>query len=85
MLSGFLIAVVSASLYVDRGGMIFAWSVKQHWKTCYLQTEDLEGCDNAGLPMYPNAQQGHLQQKLDFLKKTRQNLYLDQKQKSPMP
>jgi hypothetical protein len=79
LVSGFLIAVVAASLYRDRAGMGFAWNVKQHWKTCYLQTEDIEGCDRvAGFPIYPNPQQTHLKKKLEYLKKTRQNLFLDQ-------
>jgi len=80
LLSGFLIAVVAASLYRDRGGMGFAWNVKQHWKTCYLQTEDIEGCNKvADFPIYPNPQRNHLKEKLEYLKRTRQNLYLDQK------
>jgi hypothetical protein len=80
LLSGFLVAVVAASLYRDPGGMGFAWNVKQHWKTCYLQTEDIEECNRvAGFPIYPNPQQTHLRQKLEYLKATRQNLYLDQK------
>jgi hypothetical protein len=80
LLSGFLIAVVAGSLYRDRGGMDFAWNVKQHWKTCYLQTEDIEGCDRvAGFPIYPNPQRSHLKEKLEYLKRTHQNLYLDEK------
>jgi hypothetical protein len=84
LLSGFLIAVVAASLYRDPGGMGFAWNVKQHWKACYLQTEDIEECNRvAGFPIYPNPQQTHLRQKLEYLKTTRQNLYLDEGAKKP--
>lgn len=79
LLSGFLMAVVAASLYRDRGGMGFIKNVKQSWKTCYLQTENIQECDRvAGLPNYTNAQATHLHEKLEYLKKTRQNLYLDQ-------
>lgn len=80
LLSGFLLTVVAASFYLDRGGMGFSRDVKQRWKTCYLQTEDIEGCNRvAGFPIHPNSsQQTHLQEKLEYLKKTRQNLYLDQ-------
>jgi len=54
--------------------------IKQRWKTCYLQTEDIHQCDQvAGFPMHPNADWTHLQQKLDFLKKEKLNLYLDAK------
>jgi len=81
LLSNFLIAVVAGSFYLDRGGMGFSKNVKQGWKTCYLQTEDIEQCDKvAGFPIYSNSlQQTHLREKLEYLKKTRQNLYLDQK------
>jgi hypothetical protein len=84
LLSGFLVAVVAASFYLDRGGMGFSKNVKEHWKACYLQTEDIEQCNNlAGFPIYTNSprqtQQTHLREKLEFLKKTRQNLYLDRK------
>jgi len=80
LLSSFLIAVVAGSFYLDRGGMGFSKNVKQGWKTCYLQTEDIEQCDKvAGFPIYSNSpQQTHLREKLEYLKKTRQNLYLDQ-------
>ena len=79
VLGGFLASVVAASLYVDRRGMNFAWYVKEHWKTCYLQTEDIDGCNRAaGFPIYPNPEKNHLKEKLSYLKRTRRNLYLDQ-------
>jgi hypothetical protein len=83
LLSGFLAAVVAASFYRDRGMMEVTRNIKQGWKTCYLQTEDINKCDKlAGFPIYsPSSrqiQQSHLQEKLEYLKKTRQNLYLDQ-------
>lgn len=83
LLSGFLAAVVAASFYRDRGMMGVTKNIKQGWKTCYLQTEDINKCDKlAGFPIYsPSPQQiqrSHLQYKLEYLKKTRQNLYLDQ-------
>jgi len=82
LLSGLLMAVVAASFFRDRGGMGFSRDVKQRWKTCYLQTEDVERCDKvAGFPIYSNSlqqmQRTHLREKLEYLKKTRQNLYLD--------
>lgn len=82
LLSGFLVAVVAASFYLDRGGMGFSKDVKEHWKACYLQTEDINKCDKlAGFPIYsPSSRQiqlSHLQNKLEYLKKTHQNLYLD--------
>lgn len=84
LLAGFLIAVAAASLNIDRGGMRFSRYVKQHWKTCYLQTENIQECNNAaGYPIYTDspeqARLTHLQEKLEYLKRTHQNLYLDQK------
>jgi hypothetical protein len=76
-----LIAVVAASFYRDRGGMGYFRNVKQGWKTCYLQTEDIDKCNEvAGFPIYSGAsqQRAHLREKLEYLKKTRQNLYLDE-------
>ncbi|MGH9515345.1 MAG: hypothetical protein ACRD3P_06665 [Terriglobales bacterium] len=83
-LTGFLIAVVAASLNTDRGGMVFSRDVKQRWKTCYLQTEDIQGCNKSvGFPIYTVSPEQtrltHLQEKLEYLKATHQNLYLDQK------
>jgi hypothetical protein len=83
LLSGLLAAVVSASFYRDRGMMGVIKNIKQGWKTCYLQSEDINQCDKVvGFPIYsPSSrqiQQSHLQQKLDYLKKNRLNLYLDQ-------
>jgi len=84
VLSGYLVAVVLASLYRDRAGMEFAWNVKEHWKRCYLQTENIDLCDEvAGYPIYPGPGRSELKEKLEYLKKTRQNLYLDQKLPSP--
>jgi hypothetical protein len=79
LLGGFLALIMAASLYVDRRGMNFAWYVREHWKTCYLQTENIDGCNRAAsFPIYPNPEKNHLKRKLEYLKRTGQNLYLDQ-------
>lgn len=75
--------VVAASFYQDRFMMGFTKHVKQTWKTCYLRTENINECDKeAGAPIYSSSpeqiQRSHLREKLEYLKKTRQNLYLDQ-------
>jgi hypothetical protein len=84
LLSGFLAAVVAASFYRDRGMMGITKNIKQSWKTCYLQSEDINKCDQlAGLPIYSASprqiQRSHLREKLEYLKKNRLNLYLDAK------
>jgi len=83
LLSGFAMAVVVASFYVDRGGMGLSRYVKQHWRTCYMKTENIQECNKAvGFPIYSDSPEQtlgtHLQEKLEYLKRTRQNLYLDQ-------
>jgi hypothetical protein len=78
LLTAFLVATVVASLHRDRAGMGAAFNIKEHWKTCYLQTEDIESCNALAGPVYPVSQHHNLKEKLEYLKKTRQNLYLDQ-------
>jgi hypothetical protein len=80
LLSGFLLAVILASFRIDRSDMEHFHWIKQTWKTCYLQTEDIQKCDQAA--RYPihgltPVEQGHLHEKLEFLKQTRLNLYSD--------
>lgn len=80
LLGGFLIAVVVASFRTDRAEMEHIRSVKQTWKTCYVQTEDIQQCDKAtNFPIHgpTPVEPGHLQEKLQYLKETRQNLYSD--------
>jgi hypothetical protein len=53
--------------------------VKQEWKTCYLTLGDIDEC-NQYPRVYPwEPERTHLQEKLDFLKQTRQNLFDDPK------
>lgn len=59
----------------DRAVMNFVRSAKADWKTCYMQFEDIRGCNHAvGYGVYPNTDRD-LKGKLDFLKQTKQNLY----------
>ena len=52
---------------------------KQQWKTCYLTLGDIDEC-NQYPRVYPwEPERTHLQEKLDFLKQTRQNLFADPK------
>jgi hypothetical protein len=80
LLFGFLLAVVVASSRADRREMEHFRSIKQTWRTCYLQTEDIQQCDKAaGYPIHGTTpvEPGHLQEKLRYLRQTRQNLYSD--------
>ncbi len=53
-------------------------NVKQQWKNCYLAIGDMREC-NRYAQIYPEPENTHLQEKLDFLKRTRQNLFADSK------
>jgi len=49
---------------------------KQAWKSCILQTGNIDYCDQAtGFPIYPDPRRTHLVEKLQFLQKNRLNLY----------
>jgi len=59
----------------DRAVMNFISSAKSNWKACYMQFEDIRGCNHAvGYGVYPNTDRD-LKGKLEFLKRTKQNLY----------
>jgi hypothetical protein len=79
LLAGFAVPVLVASLHVDRQAMKDTRDAKQRWKACYVQIEDIKKCDQiAGFPVFFQApERTRLQEKLQYLKRTRQNLYLD--------
>lgn len=90
LLSVLLASVIVATFHADRIGMTRFRDGKQRWKACYLQTENIEQCNEktgfliyrlpGGYPRIDEKRQNlTLQQKLQFLKRTRQNLYLDTK------
>jgi hypothetical protein len=79
LLTGLLLAVLPAARHVNPGEMIYFRDVKLKWKACYLQSENIDDCNRrAGSPIFSHApERTHLQEKLQYLKRTRQNLYLD--------
>ncbi len=77
-LIGFLLVAITASLRVDQSAMAYPSEAKQLWKTCYLQTEEIQHCNEvAGLPIYAPPRVVRLRGELQYLKQTRQNLYAD--------
>jgi len=58
---------------------MFAWQHGLH--RCYLRTESLKGCNQlVGVPIFSHPpEHTHLQEKLQFLKRTHLNLYLKEK------
>jgi hypothetical protein len=61
----------------DKKIMQFCRYAKVHWKACYISTEQIRPCNHAtGYGVYPLPTQ-ELKAKLDYLKRTKQNLYAD--------
>jgi hypothetical protein len=90
LLSLLVVSGVAACLHADRIGMTHFRDGKQRWKDCYLQSENIEQCNEStgfliyrlpgGYPRVDEKRQNlTFQQKLEYLKKTRLNLYLDAK------
>ncbi len=79
LLTCLVVPVFAVSLYVDWHDIGYFAEIKRQWKTCYLQTESISQCDQlVGFPIYTHSPEGtHLQEKLKYLKDTRQNLYSD--------
>jgi hypothetical protein len=85
-----LVSASIACLHSNRQVMVRFRDGKQRWKACYLQIENIEQCDqNTGFRIYPLPEQNRrlnktrqlitLQEKLQYLKRARLNLYLDAK------
>jgi hypothetical protein len=81
LLAGLLLAVVAASSYVNQADMAYFSNIKLQWKRCYFMNEDANLCNQmVGFPIYTHDPEGvHLQEKLEYLRVTRQNLYTDAK------
>jgi hypothetical protein len=63
---------------MDEKWMINYSTIKQNWKQCYLDTSDIDQCDQwVGTGVYPDPERTHLKAKLDYLKQTKQNLFSD--------
>jgi hypothetical protein len=75
----FLIWSLYASLNLsnlDRRNVDRIRSMKQAWRACYLSHENIDRCNReAGFPIHPNPMATGLQEKLDYLKRNRLNLY----------
>jgi hypothetical protein len=90
VLSVLVVSVVVTCLHGDRIGMTHFRDGKQRWKACYLQNKNVERCNEitgfliyrlpGGYPRVDEKRQNlTLEEKLQYLKRTRQNLYLDAK------
>ena len=82
-LSGFLLFATWCSLHLDTWTWLSARNRSRDqraWRECYLQRESVRECDAiTGSKIYPSPEATHLQEKLQFLKQRRLNLYSDQR------
>ena len=52
---------------------------KREWRSCYVATRSIAGCDRAaGFAIYPHPEKTGLQAKLDYLERHRLNLFADE-------
>jgi len=62
----------------DEFVMRYYSSGKENWRACYLSLEDINQCTQMTLfAVYPRPEKNNLKGKLEFLKRTKQNLYSD--------
>jgi len=73
-----LLAGAAPVLPGDRRAMQYYHDGKSNWRSCYLKTEDIHGCDMAAqFAIYTMGERTGLKEKLEYLKRTKQNLYSD--------
>ena len=78
ILAGVVVVALLATVPIraaDRNGMRWGSNVKKTWRQCYLQGGTIAECDAAAAYKIDPEPAPILQQKLDFLKHTRQNLF----------
>lgn len=63
----------------EQFGMEYYRQLKEGWKGCYLTYADISTCDKlTGHWIYSSSNDNALQERLNYLKRTKQNLYADQ-------
>jgi hypothetical protein len=77
LLGAFTIAIIPGTVRMPNGySPQIVSDGKQAWKTCILQTGNINYCDHAtGFPVYPDPRRTHLLEKLQFLQRNQLNLY----------
>jgi hypothetical protein len=71
----FIIFPISGSKEFTKGMNNFS-KVKKTWASCYIKLESIEECNKmAGNVIYPLPEATHMQEKLDFLKEKKYNLF----------
>ena len=77
LLALFVVGLIPATLRMPSGYSPRVVSAgKQAWKTCILQSGNIDYCDRAtGFPLHPNPRGTRLLEKLQFLQQNRLNLF----------
>lgn len=81
LLTGLVATVLAASSYINTWEMGYFPNIKLQWKRCYFMNKDANFCNQiVGFPIYTQDPEAtHLQEKLEYLRATRQNLFTDAK------
>lgn len=72
--------ILIPSLFItapDAEDMAALHKLKADWRECYLSGRAADDCDDDNGAIHPDPERTHLQQKLDYLRATRQNLFSD--------
>lgn len=79
VLALWVLLLLSSAMHTPRGEMRWFSVGKRAWASCYVRTENIHYCDQiANFAVYPfRPEQTGLQQKLDYLKQHRLNLFYD--------
>jgi hypothetical protein len=76
LLAGLLVAVLPSCVQRNHKEIEGFSAMKHAWKDCYRATENIHYCDAfSQLQLYPRPEATHLQDKLNYLKQNRLNLY----------
>ncbi len=71
-----VLALLPGSLVTPRSDIRWYSNGKRHWAECYIRTGDIRYCDQStNFVLFPEPEKTHLQEKLDYLKENRLNLF----------
>ncbi len=78
LVTALLAPVLVSSLHVNRQAIGYFPDIKLRWRSCYLQFEDAEKCNQIVGYAYTHRPEGlHIEEKLQYLKRSHENLYSD--------
>jgi hypothetical protein len=78
ILALWVILLLPAAIFLPRTNIHWFADGKRNWANCYIRTENIRYCDQSTkFVIYPHPEQTGLQQKLDYLKEHRLNLFAE--------